>query len=389
VIQKIIKYSCLFALLFLLLIPALKEHTPLLNREFNMEPLKGWFPPVDSAKFSQKNWFNGSYQKQQEEFLKRNLKIRPYAVRMSNQIHYNALGEIRRDIVEGEDNYLFETGYIHALQGKDFIGTQKIKEQADKLKVVADFLKKENDVEVIVTIAFDKARFYKDKLPKQYDLENADSTNYDTYLHFLQKNKIHVLDFNQYFLDKKNETEHNFGTKHGIHWSLYGGLLATDSIIGYVEKLKGKEITRIDKSEITKTTQPRKEDDDIGQSINLYYPLQPDSFSYFEHHLFQEKKEYKPNVAIIGDSFCWTIWGQDIPHHYFGEETFFSFYYRDIYDVKWTPDISIPKFREEKKLLSTFQKQDVIVLLYTPMNMSTLGSGFIDEMYEMVMMNDE
>jgi len=383
-IQKIIKYICFFALLFLLLTPALKQHTPLLNKECNVESLKGWYPPVDSAKFSQKNWFNGNYQKQQEEFLKRNLKIRPYAVRVSNQIHYDWLGEIRRDIVEGEDNYLFETGYIYALQGKDFLGAQKIKEQSDKLKEVSDFLKNENDVDVIVVVAFDKARFYKDKLPKQYDLENVDSTNYETYLHFLKNNNIHVLDFNQYFLENKNKTEHNFGTKHGIHWSLYGGLLATDSIIGYIEKLKGKEITRLDKSEITKTTQPRKEDDDIGQSINLYYPLQPDSFSYFEHHLLEKKKEYKPNVALIGDSFCWTIWGQDIPHHYFGEETFFSFYYRDIYDVKWTPDISIPKWREEKKLLSTFQQKDVIILLYTPMNMNTIGSGFIDEMYELI-----
>ena len=384
---KIIKYGCLLAMLFLLLVPFLKQHTNILHGKFEADELKGYFPPVDSAQFSLTHWIDGSYQKKQEEFLKRNLKIRPYAVRVNNQLHYDALGEIRRTIVEGKDGYLFEVGYIHALQGKDFLGTQKIKEQSEKLQAVAEYLKKENDIDLIVAIAMDKARYLKEKLPPQYDLENVDSTNYETYLEFLQKDKIHVLDFNQYFLNQKETTEHALATKQGVHWSLFGGLTAADSILNYIGKLKGKDVNQLDKSEITKTTTPRKEDNDIGKSINMYYPLETDTFSYYEHYLFENKKPYRPNIALVGDSFCWTIWGQDIPHHYWGDSTLFLYYYNQVWDTKWT-ELSGTNIKKEQKI-DFAKRQDAIVLLYTPMNMNNLGSDFIDDMYDLIFSKKE
>ena len=143
-----------------------------------------------------------------------------------------------------------------------------------------------------------------------------------------------------------------------------------------------RKVNRLDKSEITKTTDARKEDDDIGKSINLYYPLRPDTFSYFEHYLFPNAKEYRPNIALIGDSFCWTIWGQDIPHQYWGDQTLFLYYYHEIWDTKWS-ELSGTKLAKEQKLPFAIQ-QDVILLLYTPMNMKNLGSDFIDDMYELI-----
>lgn len=388
-IQKIIKYICFFALLFLLLSPALKQHTHVLDKECNEPDLKGYFPGVYAPKFNKNHWFKGTFQKDREEFSKRHLKIRPYAVRVNNQLHYELLGEIRRNIVEGKDGYLFSTEYIHAMQGLNFIGEKKIKEQAEKLQVVNDFLKKEYDIDLVIAIALDKAYFYKEKIPAQYDLENMDSTNYETYLEVLKKQDIHVLDFNEYFFNQKEKSEHKFANKHGVHWSLYGGMIAADSILSYIGNLKGQEVNRIDKSEITKTTQVRKEDDDIGQSINLFSPLEPDTFSYFEHHLFPDslRKPYRPNIALIGDSFCWTIWGQNIPHNYWGDSTLFLFYYHEIWDTKWT-ELSGKKIKKEQKMPFAL-KQDAIVLLYTPMNMGNLGSDFIDDMYELITQNSE
>lgn len=382
-------------MLLLIFIPFLKQHTNILHNYLVADDLRGWFPPVDSAHLSLENWMDGTYQNQQEKFLKSDLKIRPYAVRVNNQLHYDALDEIRNTIVEGKDGYFFEAMYIRSLQGLDFIGTKKIEEQVEKLKAIAAYLKKEKDIDIVVTIALDKARFFREKLPEQYYLENLDSTNYETYLHFFEKsneasdtNKIHLIDFNQYFLDQKEKTEYALATKNGVHWSLYGGLLAADSIQSYIGKLKGKEneINRLNKSEITTTTEVRKEDDDIGQSINLYSPLESETYSYFENYLVQPKdqKPYKPNVALVGDSFCWTIWGQDIPHYYWGDSSLFLYYYRDIYDIYFDErSISGSKFTENKKL-PFVQRQDVIVLLFTPMNMNDLGGGFIEDTYDLI-----
>ena len=112
--------------------------------------------------------------------------------------------------------------------------------------------------------------------------------------------------------------------------------------------------------------------------------METETYSYFENYLVADKKPYKPNVALIGDSFCWTIWGQDIPHHYWGDSSLFLYYYRDIYDIYFDEkSISGTKFTENKKL-PFVQRQDVIVLLFTPMNMNSLGSGFIDDTYDLI-----
>ncbi|MFK8010205.1 MAG: hypothetical protein AB8H03_27880, partial [Saprospiraceae bacterium] len=77
-------------MLFLIFIPFLKQHTNILHNYLVADDLRGWFPPVDSAHFSLENWMDGTYQSQQEKFLKSDLKIRPYAVRVNNQLHYDA-----------------------------------------------------------------------------------------------------------------------------------------------------------------------------------------------------------------------------------------------------------------------------------------------------------
>ncbi|HFC00286.1 MAG TPA: hypothetical protein ENJ53_05730 [Phaeodactylibacter sp.] len=381
--EKIIKYCCLFALLLLLFIPALKQHIPLLQKRYSGAKLKGYFPPVDSAHFSIKNWMDGSFQNKIEPFVKRNLKIRPIAVRINNQLHHDLLGENRANkIVNGKDGYLFSEEYIYALQGLDFIGLEKIKTQSKKLRLVSEVLKKENDVDIIVAIALNKAEFLKEKLPPQYDLENLKPTNYQTYLDFFKKNKIKVLDFNQYFLTQKNKTKHHFATKHGVHWSLYGGLVAADSMLSYVGKIKGKKINHLDKSEIIKTTVSRKEDQDIGNLLNLYRPLPTDTFSYFEHYLFpkEKRKPYRPNILLVGDSFSWTIWGQDIPHHYWGDSSLFLYYYNTIWDTKWGPLSNTPL--QQKQKLPFAKQSDAIFLLNTPMNMGGFGSGFIEDIFD-------
>ena len=136
--KKVIKYCCLGALVILLSWPMFKEHTLFLSNTLEVEPLKGYFPPVDVAGFSLKTWMDGSYQKKQEAFLKQNLKIQPYATRVNNQLHFDVLSEIRSDVVEGKDDYLFGARYLGAIQGRDFIGSDKIKTQCKKLAFVRE-----------------------------------------------------------------------------------------------------------------------------------------------------------------------------------------------------------------------------------------------------------
>jgi len=366
--------------MLLLYVPMVKEHTSLFDSKFNAPSLKGYFAPVDSVKLTLGEWKDGSLQQKAESFLKHNLKIRPFAVRLNNQLHYDMLGEIRSSIVEGKDGYLFGARYVGAIQGRDYLGKDSIVSQVKKLKAVSAYLKEQNNTDLIIAIAFDKSWFHKDKLPARYDLTKTVSTNYETYLNTFEEEGINFIDFNKYFLSQKESTQHSLSTKSGIHWSTYGGTIASDSLLHFIGQLKNKEVNEMAKNKVVVTNDPRKKDEDIGQSINMWRTLPKDTFSYFEDYIQLDTSKYRPNVALIGDSFGWTIWGEDIPHKYWGNESMFMYYYNQA----WFTDKSKAQglwLNEENKMDFALQ-QDAIVLLYTPMNMNVLGSGFIDYMYE-------
>jgi len=372
----------LSALLLLLSMSLLKEHTPWLNNYFNVQALQGYFPEVEKLKLSKQTWFDGSFQKSKEEQLKRDLKIRPYAVRVNNQLHFNVLDEIRSDVVKGEEGYLFGARYIGAIQGRDFIGSQKIQAQCEKLAVIRDTFKNRFDTDIIVVLAYDKSRYFKDKLPKRYDLVNVDTTNYEMFVKYLQEENIYTIDFNKYFIEQKDKTEHRLGSKNGIHWTSYGGILAADSLLNFIGSIKGKNVNRIYKGEIFETTIVKGKDNDIGESLNLYTDLETQTFSYFENYIKMDSAAYKPNIALIGDSFCWTIWEQEIPHNYWGDNSMFMYYFNQIWKTK--ADESPGAFIDKAESLNYFTDKDAIVLLYTPMNLNIFGNEFVDEMHKIV-----
>lgn len=379
-INKAIQYTCVGLLFSILAMPILKEHSGLLSDDFNVEELQGYFEPVDSVEFSMKTWFSGEYQKKKEEYLKRNLEISPFAFRVNKQLHRDVFNELSGGVEEGRDGYLFESLYISAFLGQNYIGEDSIVEQSHKLKFVSQQLKQRYDTDLMVAIALDKADYFREKLPKEYLLENKEVTNYETYLEVFERDSIHVVDINQYFKALKSQTEHPLATKYGIHWSMYGALIAADSILQYAGDLRDRKVNRLISDDVVTTTEPKKEDIDIGQSINLYRPLESQTYSYMQNYFTPEKKEYRPDVMLIGDSFCWTIWNQYVPQEYWGPETKFLYYYNQIWETTgFEMHGSFPKDVQKYELAKS---TDVIVLLYTPMNMNDLGNGFIDEMYD-------
>ena len=93
--NQVIKGVCLTLLVLLLMIPMLKEHSPILNSKLKANALKGYFEPVERPAFSLKNWWSGDFQNSREEILKRDLDRRPFAFRLNNQLHHAILKEIR------------------------------------------------------------------------------------------------------------------------------------------------------------------------------------------------------------------------------------------------------------------------------------------------------
>ncbi len=381
--NRVIKGVCLTLLVLLLMIPMLKEHSPILNRELNASALKGYFEPIERPAFSLKNWWSGAFQNSREEILKRDLGIRSFAFRVNNQLHHAILKEIRTNYIEGKDGYLFGKDYIEDYMGFRYVGDNNMRYQTIQIKYISDKLKELFDVELIVAIAPSKAYVLKEKLPQKYDLNQKVDGNYEIYLAELERLDIKVLDFNKYLTAQVKETgekEHILMPKLGIHWSEYAATLAADSITNYIGQLKEKDVVRVNQDEIVKTTKSRNQDEDISESMNLLYPLASQKYSYLENFARDTIGKYKPNIVLIGDSFGWTLWSKEIPHKLWGEESLFLYYYYNL----WIPNEHDVQKTNKEMLVTYAKKADAIVLLYTPMTMDSWGSGFIERFYTML-----
>jgi hypothetical protein len=199
--------------------------------------LQGAFIPKEQPILTSSNWFSGNYQDSLSIYLNENIGFRNYFVRLNNQIAFSLFDFARANgVVVGKENFLYERNYIRAYLGKDYIGEAAIAEKVRKLEKIQDRLKK-RDIELIVVFAPGKGSFYPEYIPT--DQVPSENNNYKTYVRLLNNTPINLIDFNKWFRKKKGTTVAPLYPKTGIHWSRFGELMAADSLLKYIDKLKG------------------------------------------------------------------------------------------------------------------------------------------------------
>lgn len=344
---------------------------------YSISPLGGYYEKEEKPRLTLNSFVNLAYQTKFETHLKQEAFLYPLAVRTSNQCKYELFGELRPGIVEGDDGYLFESLYIESLQGDNFVGQDSVDQLAIRLKQITDSLQVESGKQVLVALAINKAFLHQDKLPSDAEIIDKTSTNYKSYLNAFDRLDIPYIDFNAYFSESMKTSAHQLTTKNGVHWSKYGALIAADSINRAIGGLLNKELNSISFDSLIVTNTPAIEDIDIAASLNLLHTPSPEKYTYVQEYLSVDSAKYKPKVLLIGDSFAWTIFNQYVPHEYWHAESNFLYYYKQLWQVDptnlhgtWTKDF------QRKELISNVE---VILLLYSPMNMNDLGSGFIEE----------
>ncbi len=114
---------------------------PLIQAELGIPivpKVEGWSEKIKKPKFSKQNWFNGNYQKTQDEYIKQNVGYKRFFVRFYNQFYYSFFNEAKANsVIIGKQNYLYETPYIDAYLGKSYVGKNAIRSKVEKLKKIS------------------------------------------------------------------------------------------------------------------------------------------------------------------------------------------------------------------------------------------------------------
>ena len=367
---KLLLFSLLFAMLFL---PELQNLYPV----YSFKPLTGEFIPAEKQKFTVSGWFEGDFQKAYDKYFEEQIGFRIPLIRLYNQVDFSLFRVAHGgDIVVGKDGYLFQTQYLTAHAGKDFIGEKEIDARLERIKYVIKALR-EKGIYVVIAFAPTKADFFAEYVPRYYSRSDTTPTNYDIYRKKLIDDELPFIDFNAYFLKLKNTSPYPLFPKQGIHWSQYGMYLSVDSLLAYFREKINLDLNNLYCDNISLSYELKSTDYDLGDLCNVIFDMPHYEMPYPSLRFEKNPAKRRPNLLTIGDSFYWNIYNSEVPKYIFNGANFW-YYNHDVYAD------SLPQ--KEVVNLSTFMneidRQQVILVLQTESNLNNLGLGFFETVYD-------
>ncbi|MGZ4053829.1 MAG: alginate O-acetyltransferase AlgX-related protein [Bacteroidia bacterium] len=371
-------------LLFLILL-----FIPLIQQLFSIipdKPLDGINPADDLPAFSIRSWLNGDYQKNYDLCYEKKVGFHNTLVRLHNQINYTVFDmSDAGDNVIGKKGYLYLKPYIYAYTGADFVGTECIDIQSQKIKVIQEELKKRN-ISFFISFAPGKGSFYPEYIPDAYKSNmHPGSTNYAYYKKMFFNYKINFLDLESFFLKIKGTEKYPLYSTTGVHWTQYGCYLAGAKMVKYIESLRNIKLpaVKLKSAELVSFAGNKSNDYDAATLMNTFTAF-PHSKVAVPELLYQsDSKTVKPHFLCITDSYFPGIAKVGIPRNVFTD-----YHYWLYYDRVFPESFVYRKECDKKHLKKELEKNDVICIMVTDASLTEFPFGFVDDVYELYAKKD-
>lgn len=334
-------------------------------------PLKGAVTLPENIVFDKKKWISGEYQNKKEEYLNAGFGLRGLLVKINNQIAFNLFKKAKANgVIIGKENYLYEESYINAYYGKDYIGEDSITRIVNRLKFISNTLNALGK-QLLIVFAPGKASFYPEYIPDDF-LPKNEKTNYETFSLKAKESGLNFIDFNKWFIDNKSKSKYPLFPKYGIHWSVYGTVLAADSLTRKIGDLRHIVLPQIKITE-TNMAQPLDSDYDIADGMNLLFRYHSFDMAYPKITFENTNETNKPSVLVISDSFYWGLYNLGISSCF--QNDHFWYYNKQVYPESATKEL----LADDLNIGDEINKHDVVVIMATEANLSKIGWGFIEK----------
>lgn len=354
--------------------------TPLIVGLFSLikdPPLAGMVEKEESYTLKYFTWtrlFNDRFQQKMEKEASRKTGFRNTLIRCANHLDFKLLRKVHAEkAILGKDNYLFEEGYIVDYLGRNYMGTDYIRENLRRFKMVQDVLRERYNVQLLLMLEPGKAGTYPEKIPMQYQPGHKTTSNYETYHTLVKEMDIPCLDLQSYFTTVKDTSKYPLYPKYGVHWSTYGMWLAADTMLKFIHTQTGYPIAFPQWNGISTTDKLKDVDFDLEKTINLLCELPHEVLAYPQIKI-DTTNSFKPKVLTIADSYYWSIYDNKIPQQVFANSDFW-YYNTTIYPHIWGDDAQWVK---DLNVMDHIKSNQVILFMITEMNLYKSFWGFTD-----------
>ncbi len=352
---------------------------PAIQAAFNIfpeKPLHGDFEKKDMPALTKQGWFSADFQAKLDPWLEQHIGFHNGLVRMHNQMDYSLFHKPNAEgVIRGKNGQLYESDYIRAWTGKDFVGEELLDRKLRQFRFLQQHLKEEFNIDLVLVLEPGKASIYPEDIPERYTKAGKGKTNYEYMAGRAQELGINLIDLNAYFLEIKDSTSYPLFPLQGTHWSEFAMWYAADSLLSYIEATRGIQLPEVIKEGTEYSMELRSTDYDVGVTLNLLFELQHGEMPYPKYHFREDSTRQKPNVLAIADSYYWNVFNTRIPKNLFNNEAFWYFY-KKVYPDTYYGDKNI----EDLDLKAEVEKQDIIFFMTTERFMYMIDRGFVDDL---------
>jgi len=163
-----------------------------------------------------------------------------------------------------------------------------------------------------------------------------------------------------------------------MHWSIYGASLALDTLKRYIEQVSQTPLPEILTTEIRVSDSLIWTDRDIGDMLNLLFPLPGVTMAYPKIEFDTTNFTRSLSVLVVADSY-YIYLINDLTENLYEEEEYWY------YNSKIYPHIiddREPVYVDKDNLKEKFREFDIILLMVSEINLHCGFWNFADEAYQ-------
>lgn len=381
--QKILKYACI-AFVVLLFLPIIQRSIKILPRL----QLHGTFKQAEKPKLSWNSWMDGSFQSAYETYFNQRQGLRVYFIRVHNQIHYSLFGTAPDTggtvIVVGKDGYLYEQSYVKLYNTENRYPEEDLRDIARRVRRLQDEVRKMG-VGFLLVISPSKVEIYPEHLPEERLLPGRDQrkSTYDVFIPMLKEEGVELIDTKELFVDWKKTEPYPLFARTGTHWNYISAGRVVGLMMDRLSGQLGRSLPLIELIDVKVDRTIYGADNDLGDLMNLWTRKRLAGDQY--HPVFRRSPgdgERKPDILIVGDSFCHTI-VDVLNNNDLVANTDLFYYFKRLFDSP-ADEFGSPIRHAELDWRGDIFKRDAIVLQLNEYWLPKVGFGFMDGAFEVL-----
>ena len=368
-------YIALFALTVVLLaLPMAQQY----GKWFEFKPLNGVTLTAQQPKLTWKGFMDGTFQRQEDQYLSENIGFREPLIRCYNQLTWSLFHHCSNaSIFIGDDNWIFNDFTIRHFYGQsvyDFRNSnedaiEKMQSDAQMLYLLQNILQ-EYGITFFVCLAPEKDLVCKEHVPKVKGFTRPPGIlAIDYYPPVFDSLGINYIDFSSYYMAIRDTVSYPLYLKSSSHWSNQAAVIAADSLFRYMEALSGLNLHNLAIGE-EYLDQTHFLDSDLEDVMNLMWPIESGLNRYNKIAVENDSSAVKPRWLSVGDSY-YKGFLFNLSLDLFFDSYHYWYYNKIVHDDPLHNDV------QEVDLLRELLSSDIVMLIYSPSNLFDLNRGFL------------